>query len=179
MIKGEQMSNVLKTSLLAFMLIGFNGCSTSTSDIAVTSAKSEKANLEGYKKYTIIKKSGVNDELKLHNALKGGNIDAKLQAIVRAELNKRGKTEVPTNESDFFVAYMLGADTTAMKIKLNDQAKASLKDVPSAAMVLMLVSSTTGELIGLSTAAGEFKNLPEKEVNERLEYTVKKMLSEL
>ncbi|KYJ87647.1 DUF4136 domain-containing protein [Sulfurovum riftiae] len=172
------MTNILKVSLVALVFAGVTGCGVSTKDIEVETVKSEKANLKGYKTYEIIKESGADDSLKKDKTLKGVDVDADIKKIITAELAKRGKTEV-THDPDFFVAYVAGADMNAMKIKLDDKGRSTIENIPEAAMLLMLVDADTGSIIWLSTAEAEFKGLPLEQQQERLKYTIKKMLSGL
>lgn len=169
------MSKLLKSTIAALMIAGLTGC-VSTSDINVETAKSEKANLKGYKTYEIIKESGVTHETKKEKTL--ANVDADLKKMIREELAKRGKTEVK-EDPDFYVAYLLGADKNAIQIKLDKEGRTTVENVPEAAMILMLVDAETGSIIWLSTAEAEYKNLPIKEQRERMKYTIKKMLSGL
>ena len=172
------MTNILKASLVALILAGMTGCGVSTKDIEVETVKSEKANLKGYKTYEVIKESGVDDSLKKDKTLKDVDVDADIKKMITTELAKRGKVEV-THDPDFFVAYVAGADMNAMTIKLDEQGRSTIENIPEAAMLLMLVDADTGSIIWLSTAEAEFKGLPHEQQQERLKYTIKKMLSGL
>jgi hypothetical protein len=172
------MSNIIKTVLMAWGLVGITGCGVSTQDIEVETVKSEKANLEAYKTYEIIKESGVDDSLKKIKSLKGVNVDADIKAMITEELAKRGKVAVK-HDPDFFVAYVAGADMDAIQLKLDKKGKSTIENIPEAAMLLMLVDAETGSIIWLSTAEGEFKGLPIEEQKERLKFAIKKMLNGL
>jgi len=171
------MTNMVKTALVALLLLGVTGC-VSTKDIQVETVKSDKANLKGYKTYEIIKESGADESLKKDKTLKGVNVDAGIRKIIVEELAKRGKVEVK-HDPDFFVAYVAGADMNAMQIKLDKKGRSTIENIPEAAMLLMLVDADTGAIIWLSTAEAEFKGLPLEQQQERLKYTIKKMLSGL
>ena len=168
------MSKLLKGAIAVLMIIGFTGC-VSTSDIQVEALKSEKVNLDGYKTYEIIEGSGIVDGTKRADNL---DLDAEIQQIINAELAKKGKTRV-TKDPDFYVAYVAGTDMDAVKEKLDEHGKKTIENRPEAAMVLILIDAETGMIIGIATAEGEAKGLPAKEVKERLNYAIKKMLSSL
>jgi len=172
------MSKFLKMVITAVMIAGLSGC-VSTSDIKVETIKSEKADLKGYKTYEIIKESGVVDETtKKDPSLKGVDVNAGIKKIVEETLAKKGKTEVKSNP-DFYVAYLFGADMDALEIKLDKEGEAIIKNVPAAAMVLLLVDAETGSIIWMSTAEADYKNLPIEEKRERMKYAIEKMLKGL
>ena len=168
------MSKLLKGVIIALMIVGFTGC-VSTSDIEVETMKSEKVNLDGYKTYEIIEGSGIVDDTKSTNNL---DVDAEMLQMINTELAKKGKKLV-TEDPDFYVAYALGTDMDAVKEKLDEAGKKTVEKRPEAAMVLILIDSGTGAIIGISTAEGEAKNLPAEETKKRLNYAIKKMLSDL
>jgi len=171
------MSNLLKSLLTAAIIVNITGC-VSTSDIQVETVKSEKANLDGYKTYEIIEESGATHALKKDKTFKGVDIDASLKKMITEELAKRGKREEKRNP-DFYVAYLLGADKDALQIKLDNEGRSTISNVPEAAIVLMLVDAETGAIIWLSTAEGEYKNLPKEAKRERMQFAIEKMLKGL
>jgi len=172
------MRTIMKTVLFALLFAGITGCGVSTKDIEVETVKSEKANLEGYKTYEVIKESGIDDSLKKNKTLKGVDIDADIKAMIKEELAKRGKVEAK-HDPDFFVAYVAGADMNAIQVKLDKEGRSTIENIPEAAMLLMLVDAETGSIIWLSTAEGEFKGLPIEQQQARLKFTIKKMLNGL
>jgi len=166
------MSKLLKGAIAALMIVGFTGC-VSTSDIQVESAKSEKANLEGYKTYQIINESGVVSDTKGTNT---ATVDVEIKQMIVTELAKKGKTQ-DVNDPDFFVAYLAGTDKDAVKVKLDKEGKETLQKAPEAAIVLMFVDAETGSIIWISTAEGEVKGLPADQAKKRINYAIKKMLA--
>lgn len=166
------MSKLLKGAIVALMIVGFTGC-VSTSDIQVESAKSEKANLEGYKTYQIINESGVVSDTKGTNT---ATVDVEIKQMIVTELAKKGKTQ-DVNDPDFFVAYLAGTDKDAVKVKLDKEGKETLQKAPEAAIVLMFVDAETGSIIWISTAEGEVKGLPADQAKKRINYAIKKMLA--
>ena len=168
------MLKLLKGVIAVLMIVGFTGC-TSTSDIQVEAMKSEKVNLDGYKTYEIIEGSGIVDGTKRADNL---DVNAEMQQMINTELAKKGKTLV-TKDPDFYVAYAAGTDMEAVKEKLDEKGKKTLEERPEAAMVLILIDAETGVIIGISTAEGEAKGLPVKDMKKRLNYAIKKILSGL
>ena len=164
--------NVLKSVMIALVIIGVSGC-TSTKDIEVEALTSEKVNLDGYKTYEIIEGSGIVDDTRRSDNL---DINAEMKQMINTELAKKGKMLVNKNP-DFYVAYVAGTDMDAIEEKVNKEGQVTLHNRPASAMVLILVDANTGEIIGLSTAEGEAKNLPAEEAKKRLNYAIKKMLS--
>ena len=112
--------------------------------------------------------------------VKKTNLDvrAELERSMNAELGKRGKIPV-TNNPDFYIVYLAAADMDAIKIKIDKDGKEMIKSAPEAAMILLLVDAKTGMVIAISVAEGEVKDLPLEKRKERLNYTIKKMFSEL
>jgi len=175
--EGETMSKLLKSAIAAVMIAGLTAC-VPTSDIKVETVKSEKANLKGYKTYEIIKESGAVEETKKEKSLKGVDIDAGMKQLIRETLEKKGKTEVK-GDPDFYVAYLFGTDMDAIQIKLDEEGMSTIKNVPEAAMVLMLVDAETGSIIWLSTAEAEYKGLPLEAKRKRMKFAIEKMLKGL
>ena len=166
--------NVLKSVMIALVITGFSGC-TSTSDIEVESLTSEKVNLAGYKTYEIIEDSGMVTDAHRSDNL---DLDTEMKQIINTQLAKKGKTAV-TKDPDFYVAYIAGTDIDAIEGRINKKGELALRNRPTTGMVLILIDADNKEIIGLSAATGEAKNLPAKEAKKRLNYAIKKMLSEI
>ena len=168
------MTKLLKVTIAALMIVGITGC-VSTSDIQVEKAQSEKVNLEGYKTYQFIDDSGIIEDTRNTKVSKNMNVSDEKEHMINSELAKKGKTPV-SEDPDFFVAYLGGADMDAVKSKLDKNGKETIERSPEAALVLMLVDADSGSIIWMSTAEGEVKGGSSDEIKKRLEYTVKKML---
>jgi len=168
------MSKLLKSALAALMIAGLTGC-VSTSDIQVQKAQSEKVNLEGYKTYQFIEDSGIVEDTKGTKVSKNMNVSNEIEHMINSELAKKGKTPVSENP-DFYVAYLGGADMDAVKSKLDKHGKKTIERSPEAALVLMLIDADSGSIIWMSTAEAEVKGGSADEVKKRLDYTVRKML---
>jgi len=166
------MIKLLKSALVALLLVGVTGC-VSTSDIKVDSTESDKVDLKGYKTYQFIDGSGVATEGKKKKTKI--NASEEIEAIINSELMKKGKVPV-SDDPDFFVAYLGGADMDAVKKKLDKNGKEVIEKSPEAALVLMLVDADTGAIIWMSTAEAEVKGGSAEQIKKRIDYTVKKML---
>ncbi len=167
------MRKLIQGAIIGLMVIGFTGC-VDTSDIQVESAKADKVNLDGYKTYQIMEESGVATE----STKSDHDVNAELQRSIATELGKKGKVPV-TKNPDFYVAYVAGADMDAIEVKIDKEGQETIKNTPAAAMLLLLIDAHTGMIIAISTAEGEAKNLPIEDRKKRLNYTVKKMFSQL
>ena len=167
------MRKLLKGAIIGLMVVGFTGC-VDTSDIKVESAKADKVNLDGYKTYQIMEESGVATE----STKNDHDVNAELQRSIATELGKKGKVPV-TKNPDFYVAYLAAADMDAIEVKIDKKGQETIKEAPAAAMLLLLIDAHTGMIIAISTAEGEAKNLPIEDRKKRLNYTVKKMFSQL
>jgi len=106
------------------------------------------------------------------------DVSAEMQQMINTELAKKGKILV-TKDPDFYVAYVAGADMDAVRVKLDKEGKETIEKAPAAAMVLVLIDAETGVIIGISTAEGDVKGLPADQMKKRLNYAIKKMLSDL
>ena len=168
------MIKVLKGALVTVALLGLTGC-VSTSDIQVENAQSEKVNLNGYKTYQFIEGSGFAKDTSKETLTQNNSVSAEIESLINSELTKKGKVAV-SKDPDFFVAYLGGTDSEAVKKRVNKEGKEVIEKSPEAAMVLMLVDADSGDIIWMSTAEGDAKSGSKKDQSERLKFAVKKML---
>jgi hypothetical protein len=167
---------------VAGALLGVNGC-VSTNDIEVESVTSDKVNLKGYKTYQFLEDSGIVEDDgsgKLKESDK--KVAAMIEEIINEDLMKAGKHPAE-KDPDFFVAYVGGTNTEAVKVKLDEKGKQIVEKAPEAApeaaLLIMLVDADTGEILRLATAEGEMKDLPPEQKRKRIEYAIKKMLKDI
>jgi len=161
--------------LIGILIVGFTAGCVKTDDIEVVALKSEKVNIDGYKTYQIMEESGFEKDTPVKDNV---DINAELQQTVNTELAKKGKMPV-TQNPDFYVAYMGAADMDAIKEKVDEKGKVTIQNAPTAGILLALIDANTGEIIYLSSAEGEVKNLPLEEKRKRLNYTIKEMLGNM
>ena len=164
--------------LVSVMIAGISGC-VPTNDIEVESVSNDKVNMSGYKTYQFLADSGVVEDDgsgKLKESDK--KVAALIEEIINTELQKKGKKPTAKNP-DFFVAYVGGSNLEAVSVKLDKKGREVVEKKPEAALLIMLVDANTGEILRLSTAEGEVKNLPADQKRKRIEYAVKKMLQDV
>lgn len=169
------MTKLLQYSLIGLLVAGFTSGCVKTDDIEVVALKSEKANLAGYKTYQIMDESGFDKDTQLKSDI---DINLELRQTVNAELAKKAKVPV-TQDPDFYVAYMGAADMDAIKEKVDKKGKVTIENAPTAGILLALIDANTGEIIYLSSAEGDVKNLPIEEKRKRLNYAIKEMLGNI
>lgn len=169
------MSKLLKITLVGLLVAGFvSGC-VKTDDIEVVSLKSEKANLAGYKTYQILDESGFDKDTQRNADI---DINTELRQTVNAELAKKAKVPV-IKDPDFYVAYMGAADMDEIKEIVDKKGQVTIENAPTAGILLALIDANTGEIIYLSAAEGDIKNLPLEEKRKRLNYAIKEMLGNM
>ena len=168
------MSKLLKGVMVILMIAGITGC-VNTSDIKTKTVKSVKADLNGYKTYQIVEGSGIVDDTKSANI---NELNTDMRQMMNTELANKGKTKVDANP-DFYVAYAAGSDMEAVKIKLDADGKETVEARPEAGILLVLIDAQTGQIIAISAADAEAKDLPLKDTKKRLKYAINKMFEGL
>jgi len=167
--------------LPVLIIVGFiAGCATfPKDDIKIDTSADAKANMSGYKTYAWLGSVGiVNDPDGLWEPPQF-DADAELKFQIDAALRKRGLTE-SSNNPDMLVAYALGADMAALKLKENPKTKiTTLENVPQAGIVVALIDAQSGFVIWAGVATGEIKNVDTKTARERLDYVVQAMFDKL
>jgi hypothetical protein len=158
-----------------------SGCATvPTSDIVIETAVDKKVNIGAYVSYGWLASAGILKDPEGQWEPPGFDADKEIRFLVNRELRKRGITEVSRNP-DFLVAYVLGVDMTALKLKENPETKIyEIKNIPKGALVLILIDPETQNAIWIGTATAQ----PEKDMDmearkNRLDYIITKMLKEL
>jgi len=175
------MLKIFKGLVVGLLLAGLGGCAVKTDDIHAKVYKSAKADMSKYKTYQIVEGSGLDAEsaktwVTADMDLK--SLNAELEQIVTDELTKRGKTQVDKHP-DFYVAYAAASDSAVIEAKLDKNGAVTIREIPEAAMVLLLIDAKTHKIIWMSAAEGEAKGLPAEQRKKRIEYAVKKMIGAL
>ena len=156
------------------------GCaSVPTDDIKIKTAADPKVNFSGYKTYAWLGSAGiVNDPDGLWEPPQF-DADAEIQYLIDSALRKRGMTETGDNP-DMLVAYAIGVDMAALKLKQDPESKLStLENVPQAGLIVTLIDPDTGFVTWAAVATGELKNLAPETAKKRLEYVVNTMFKDL
>ena len=172
----------MKKILLSVLVLAvfITGCtSVPTGDIEITAAVDPKVNFSGYKTYAWLGSAGiVNDPDGQWEPLQF-DADAEIQYLINSALRKRGMNEVSA-EPDMVVAYAMGVDMAALKLKQDPESKLStMENVPQAGLIVTLIDPETGFVAWAAVATGELKNLAPDMAKKRLEYVVNTMFKEL
>jgi hypothetical protein len=170
-----------KSILSALVIVAFiAGCATfPKDDIKVDAEAAAKANFSGYKTYAWLGSIGIVNDPDDQWEPPQFDADAELVFLINQAMRKRGMTEVVSNP-DMLVAYAVGADMAALKLKENPKTKIStLENVPKAGLVVTLTDAQSGFVIWAGVASGDIKNLDAKTAKQRLEYVIKTMFDKL
>jgi len=170
------MTKLFKGVLVGLVIAGLSGCAPKTDDIEVQAYKVKDINMDNYKTYHILEGSGVVDASKA-TAADGVNIDAEINKILTDQLANKGKLAVAQNP-DLYVGYAAGADTDAIKAKVDAEGDQRLENA-EAGILLVLIDAKTEKIIWMSAAVGEVKELPADQRKQRLEYAIKRMVNGL
>ena len=137
-------------------------------------------NFSGYKSYGWLAAAGILRDPEGKWEPPGFNADAEIKFLVDRELRKRGLTETGTNP-DFLVAYVLGIDMEALKLKENPDTKlTTLENIPKGGLILVLIDPQTARASWVAVATAELNEEMDMETRKaRLEYAVTKMIKEL
>jgi hypothetical protein len=170
-----------KIVITVFILAGFmTGCNTiPKDDIEIETERDPKANFSGYKTYAWLGAVGIVNDPQGYWEPPQFDADAEIVFLVNKALRKRGMSEVNDNP-DMLMAYALGLDMAALKIKQNPETKLStLENVPQTALVVTLIDPETEFVTWAAVATAEFKDLEPEAAKKRLNYAVKTMFKKL
>jgi len=172
----------MKNTILAVLvMIGFiAGCSTiPKDDIKVDSEADPKVNFSGYKTYAWLGGIGIVNDSQGTWEPPQFDADAEIVYLIDSALRKRGISEV-TDNPDMFVAYAIGVDMDALKLKENPESKlTTLENVPQTGLVVVLIDPQTEYVTWIAVATGEIKNLDPETAKKRLAYAVNTMFKGL
>jgi hypothetical protein len=179
----QQRGNIMRLLVLVLTLsLSFlSACATiPTGDIKIESEADKKVNFSGYKSYGWLAAAGILRDPEGKWEPPGFNADAEIKFLVDRELRKRGLTETGTNP-DFLVAYVLGIDMEALKLKENPDTKlTTLENIPKGGLILVLIDPQTARASWVAVATAELNEEMDMETRKaRLEYAVTKMIKEL
>ena len=172
----------MKNIILIIMVLAglMTGCATvPTDDIKVVTEADSKINFSGYKTYAWLGSVGIVNDPQGHWEPPKFDADAQIVLLINDALRKRGMSE-DNDKADMLVAYALGVDMAALKIKQDPESKlTSLENVPQAGFIVVLIDPQTGFATWAGIATAEIKNLDPENAKKRLEYVVNTMFKAL
>ncbi len=174
----------MKKYLISILAISYSlmaGCAmTPTDDIKVKAESDPKVQFSGYKTYAWLGSAGILKDPEGKWKQPGYDVDAEIRFLIDRELRSRGFTET-AKKPDMMVAYALGVNMDALKVKENPETKEKiLENVPKGALLIILADPDTEFVMWLGHASGEVHKDIETEVSKaRLDYAVTKMLAKL
>ncbi len=167
--------------LMAALLLLLTGCASVTSDIKVDAAADPKARLSGYKTYAWLGAMKLlNDPEHVWEAPKI-DVAGDIKYLIDRNLRKRGIMLSKPEDADLDVAFFVGVDMEAMKLKTDPKTrKQLLQNVPEGALVVVLIDAETGYVIWVGKATAEIQeNASPELVRERLDYAITEMFRKL
>lgn len=172
----------MKNSILSVLvLVGFlAGCaSVPKDDIQVDAEADPKVNFSGYKTYAWLGSVGIVNDPEGSWEPPQFDADAEIVYLVNEALRKRGMSK-SNDAPDMLVAYAIGLDMAALKVKQNPDTKIStLENVPQTALILTLIDPETEFVTWAAVATGEFKNADPETAKKRLQYVISTMFKKL
>ncbi|KPJ94903.1 MAG: hypothetical protein AMJ53_04120 [Gammaproteobacteria bacterium SG8_11] len=168
---------VLLVYLVATFLVGCS--SVPVDDITIESEADPKIKFSGYKTYAWLGAAGILNDPQGQWEPPKFDADAEIMFLIDQALRKRGMTEVNENP-DMLVAYALGVDMEALKLKQDPDTKMqTLEQVPQGGFIVVLIDPETEYATWVSVATAELKGLEPDAAKQRLKYAVNKMFAEL
>jgi hypothetical protein len=170
-----------KIVLLVFLTImHLAGCTNvPVDDITIESEADPKVNFSGYKTYAWLGAAGILNDPQGKWEPPKFDADAEITFLIDQELRKRGLTEV-TDGPDMLVAYALGVDMAALKLKHDPATNMhALEEVPQSGLIVVLIDPETEFTTWVSIATAELKGLEPEMAKKRIAYAVKSMFKQL
>jgi len=167
--------------VLLLFLFTLNACVSTNNirDIKVTQYTSNKVNMRGYKTYAPLFEGGYLEDSQGTWVPRNMDINAEIQALTKAQLDRRGKSQVLVNP-DFYVGYVVGVDIDSLKEKVNRKGQSELVNIPSTGLAIMFIDANNGDLIWMSVAEGDLKeNLSTEAIKKRISYAINKMFKHI
>ena len=165
-------------ALLAAFYLVLSGCASVTKDITVDAATDPKANISGYKTFAWLGAGEILNDPEKKWKQTDIPVAGDLKYLIDRELRKRGLVLASPENADLAVAFFVGIDMEAQKLKKNPDTKVEmLQNIPEAGLVIALVDTQSGFVVWVGEAVGELqKDATDEEVRERLDYAVTEMI---
>lgn len=164
-------------TLLATFLMLLTGCASVTSDIKVDAESDPKANLSGYKTYTWLGAGEVLNDPEKKWKQTDLPIAGNIKYLIERELLKHGINRAKPANADLGVAFFVGIDMEAQKLKKNPETEVEMiENVPEAGLIIALVDTKSGFVVWVGEAVGELsENATDEVVEERIDFAVTEM----
>jgi len=153
-----------------------SACATLTSDIEVETHAYPDVNYNTYKTYAwagseqiVFEPIGQWEQPTL-------DTDEEVRFVINRELRKRGFNQVE-DDSDLLVAFAAGVDTTVLKLKEDPKHdKKVLTNIPTAALVIVLIDTNTGYPAWSGYAIGDVQQQQTiNNIRKRIDYAVRQI----
>jgi len=171
--------NIFYLLLFSFSLLA--ACSTTpTDDIKIEAAADEDVNFSSYKSYAWAGAVGILKDPEGKWKQPKFDIDKEIEFLMDREFRKLGLTETSGNP-DMLVAYALGVDMSALKLKEDPKTKSPiLKNIPKGALIVILVDAKTGYAMWVGQASAKIKQNPDMKIAKaRLDYAVTEIMKKI
>ncbi len=174
----------MKKNIFYMLLISFSllaGCTTvPTDDIKIEAVADENVNFSTYKSYAWVGAVGILKDPEGKWKQPKFDIDKEIQFLMDREFRKTGLTET-SSDPDMLVAYALGVDMSALKIKDDPKTKSPiLKNVPKGALIVVVVDAKTGYAIWIGQASAKIKQNPDMKIAKgRLDYAITQIIKKM
>ena len=173
--------NSLLFTICFSMLISLSGCAvTPTDDIKIDAEADPKVKFAGYKTYAWLGSAGILKDPEGKWKQPNFDVDAEIRFLIDRELRKRGLTETD-KKPDMLVAYAMGLNMAALKIKENPETKQKmLKNIPKGSLLVILADPKTEYVMWIGRAKAEVQKNPDTAtIKARLDYAVSQMLKKI
>ena len=170
--------NKFNIYILAIGFLLITGCTTvPIEDIQVEAEADPKVKFSGYKSYAWLGSVGILSDPEGRWKQPEFDVDTEIRFLIDRELRKRGLSET-SNKPDMLVAYAMGVDMDAIKVKENPETKKQmLKNAPKGALLVILVDPETQYVMWLGSASADVQKDPDTEIiKKRLDYAVSQMM---
>ena len=171
------MKQLLLVISLLFLLAG---CAPYTKDIKVKTAVGHNANISDYNSYIWLNIITTLNDPSGKWQPPGLDIAGEIKLLIDRELTNRG-IYLNTIDPGLAVAFQLGADMQALKLKTDPKSKlAVLTNVPDAALMVFLIDTESQSIIWIGKAEAELQQDIDAElIRKRIDYTITEMFKQL
>ena len=148
-------------------------------DIEVAAEAAPQVDLKGYSRYGWYGAGAVLVDEEGRWEPPSFDVDSEIRFLVDSQLRGKGLTE-DSVKPDLLMVMTLGVNMDALKtLKVDKEEHGVIRNVPSGALVLMLVDASTSKPVWIGAARADVKQgLDEATVKARLKYAVERVFSD-